>query len=129
MGNRKNYVVEKMRKADEIASRSSGVTRSEAESAAEKKAWGEAFDAQKTAEEVGAGRGKVNPPVVKPAPQYSPQVQEAIQEAQDAKDREKIKAMGYAKGGKTASSRADGIAQRGKTRGTIVMCGGGMYKK
>ena len=38
--------------------------------------------------------------------------------------------MKYAKGGKvTASSRADGIAQRGKTRGTIVMCGGGMYKK
>jgi hypothetical protein len=35
---------------------------------------------------------------------------------------------GYAKGG-LASSRADGIAQRGKTRGTIVMCGGGMYKK
>lgn len=35
---------------------------------------------------------------------------------------------GYAKGG-SASSRADGIAQRGKTRGTIVMCGGGMYKK
>ena len=33
-----------------------------------------------------------------------------------------------AKGG-TASSRADGIAQRGKTRGTIVMCGGGMAKK
>ena len=30
--------------------------------------------------------------------------------------------------GGTASSRADGIAQRGKTRGTIVMCGGGMYK-
>jgi len=33
------------------------------------------------------------------------------------------------KSGGTASSRADGIAQRGKTRGTIVMCGGGMYKK
>ena len=33
-----------------------------------------------------------------------------------------------AKGG-SASSRADGIAKRGKTRGTIVMCGGGMYKK
>ena len=32
---------------------------------------------------------------------------------------------GYAKGGMTASARADGIAQRGKTRGTIVMCGGG----
>lgn len=36
---------------------------------------------------------------------------------------------GKAKGGMTASARADGIAQRGKTRGTIVMCGGGMYKK
>lgn len=33
-----------------------------------------------------------------------------------------------AKGG-SASSRADGIAQRGKTRGTIVMCGGGMSKR
>ena len=36
--------------------------------------------------------------------------------------------VAMAKGG-SASSRADGIAQRGKTRGTIVMCGGGMYKK
>jgi hypothetical protein len=34
---------------------------------------------------------------------------------------------GYAKGG-TASARADGIAQRGKTRGTMVMCGGGYTK-
>ena len=34
-----------------------------------------------------------------------------------------------AKGGKiSASARADGCAERGKTRGTIVMCGGGMYK-
>jgi len=33
----------------------------------------------------------------------------------------------YAKGG-SASSRADGIAQRGKTRGTMVMCSGGMAK-
>jgi hypothetical protein len=32
-----------------------------------------------------------------------------------------------AKGG-SASSRADGIAQRGKTRGKMVMCGGGMAK-
>ena len=31
-------------------------------------------------------------------------------------------------GGGSASSRADGCAQRGKTKGTIVMCGGGMYK-
>jgi hypothetical protein len=28
----------------------------------------------------------------------------------------------------SASSRADGIAQRGKTRGTMIMCGGGMAK-
>ena len=33
-----------------------------------------------------------------------------------------------AKGG-SASARADGIAQRGKTRGTFVMCGGGTAKK
>jgi hypothetical protein len=33
-----------------------------------------------------------------------------------------------AKGG-SASSRADGIAQRGKTRGTFIMCGGGMTGK
>lgn len=31
---------------------------------------------------------------------------------------------------KSASARADGIAQRGKTRGTtIAMCGGGMTKR
>lgn len=36
----------------------------------------------------------------------------------------------YAKGGKvsSASSRADGIAQRGKTRGVMVACGGGYMK-
>jgi hypothetical protein len=35
-----------------------------------------------------------------------------------------------AKGGMTASKRADGIAQRGKTRGTMIaMCGGGMAKR
>jgi len=35
-----------------------------------------------------------------------------------------------AKGGMTssASSRGDGIAQRGKTRGTMIMCGGGYTK-
>ena len=35
-----------------------------------------------------------------------------------------------AKGGKisSASSRADGIAERGKTKGTLVMCGGGYMK-
>lgn len=38
---------------------------------------------------------------------------------------EPVKKM--AKGG-SASSRADGIASRGKTRGTMVMCSGGMAK-
>jgi len=33
-----------------------------------------------------------------------------------------------AKGG-SVSSRADGIAQRGKTNCTMVMCGGGMARK
>jgi hypothetical protein len=35
-----------------------------------------------------------------------------------------------AKGGKisSASSRADGCAERGKTKGTMVMCGGGYMK-
>lgn len=45
--------------------------------------------------------------------------QRDLQEVQDAKDREKIKGMGYAKGG-SASSRADGCAMRGKTRGKMV---------
>lgn len=31
--------------------------------------------------------------------------------------------------GGSASKRADGIAQRGKTKGTMIMCGGGMAKK
>lgn len=37
----------------------------------------------------------------------------------------------YAKGGSvsSASKRADGIATKGKTRGTMIMCGGGMAKK
>ena len=46
-------------------------------------------------------------------------IQEAKQDAKDAKDRKKISDMGYAKGGMTASKRADGIAVKGKTRGKI----------
>lgn len=30
--------------------------------------------------------------------------------------------------GGSASKRADGIAQRGKTKGTMIMCGGGYMK-
>jgi hypothetical protein len=37
----------------------------------------------------------------------------------------------YASGGSvsSASKRADGIATKGKTRGTMIMCGGGMTKR
>jgi len=55
-------------------------------------------------------------------------MQESIQDAKDAKDRKKISDMGYAKGGKvgSASKRADGIASKGKTKGTMItMYGGG----
>ena len=63
---------------------------------------------------------------------------QSMQEASDAamqakKDKAYNAAKTYpdnfSKGGMTASKRADGIAQRGKTRGTMVMCGGGMAKK
>jgi hypothetical protein len=45
-----------------------------------------------------------------------------IQDVKDEKDRQAIKDMGYANGGKvgSASKRADGCAQRGKTRGMMV---------
>lgn len=45
-----------------------------------------------------------------------------LEDVMDEKARQKIKAMGYANGGKvsSASKRADGCAQRGKTRGMMV---------
>ena len=46
-------------------------------------------------------------------------MQESKQDAKDAADRKKISDMGYAGGGMTASSRADGIAVKGKTRGKM----------
>lgn len=46
-------------------------------------------------------------------------IEEAKRDAQDARDRKKISDMGYAKGGMTASARADGIATKGKTRGKM----------
>ena len=83
----------------------------------------------------GAGRGYLNPQrtdesdeeYVTPAKHYDMRKEQL--EAKEAKEAEKSynAATKMAKGG-SASSRADGIAQRGKTRGTIVMCGGGMYK-
>ena len=60
---------------------------------------------------------------------------QAVQEARDKamqpkldKAYNKARTTPLAKGGMTASKRADGIATKGKTRGTMVMCGGGMAK-
>jgi hypothetical protein len=59
-------------------------------------------------------------------PETRAKMQEAKIDAEDEKSREKIKSMGYAKGGMTASKRADGIATKGKTKGKMItMCGGG----
>lgn len=66
MGKRTDYVAEKMRKAVEMADRSSGVASSKEEYEAGRKAWKEAFDAQARAEKVGQGRGTVNPEAVVP---------------------------------------------------------------
>ena len=67
-----------------------------------------------------------------PKPANFDAIEEAKRDAQDARDRKKISDMGYKKGGaiRSASSRADGIATKGKTRGTMItMCGGGMSKR
>ena len=59
-------------------------------------------------------------------PETRAKMQEAKTDVEDEKTREKIKSMGYAKGGMTASKRADGIATKGKTKGKMIaMCGGG----
>jgi len=49
-------------------------------------------------------------------------IEEAKQEVKDAAARKKISDMGYAGGGKvsSASKRADGIATKGKTKGTMI---------
>lgn len=57
-----------------------------------------------------------------PRARRSPMVEESMQEAEDMRMREKIRGMGYKAGGKvsSASKRADGCAQRGKTRGKMI---------
>ena len=64
-----------------------------------------------------------------PKPANFDAMQESIQDAKDAADRKKISDMGYKTGGKvsSASSRADGCATKGKTKGTMItMRNGGM---
>lgn len=60
---------------------------------------GYTYTGEGASNKAGAGRGFVNPDTVESKAQ-----------------------------GGTASSRADGIAQRGKTRGKMIMCGGGYAK-
>ena len=90
----------------------------------------------------GAGRGMVRPRLVNESeedyvtPAMRAAMEEQKREAEDteatAKAYERSRTTPFAKGGKvgSASKRADGIAQRGKTKGTtVVMCGGGYAKK
>ena len=92
--------------------------------------------------EAGAGRGFVNPKTIaemedekrSPAEREARQMlkDRAASKAADAAYNRNITSEGMAKGGKvsSASKRADGIATKGKTKGTMIaMCGGGMYKK
>jgi hypothetical protein len=56
-------------------------------------------------------------------------MEEAKRDVEDEKSRAKIKALGFAGGGKvsSASKRADGCAIKGKTKGTMIsMRNGGM---
>jgi hypothetical protein len=79
-----------------------------------------------TKKQAGAGRGFVNPQrtdepdetYVTPKQRYD--MEKQVQEEKAAAQAEKAynKATGYKSGG-SASSRADGIASRGKTRGKI----------
>ena len=89
-----------------------------------------------TKKQAGAGRGFVNPQrtdesdatYVTPKERYDMEKQKEEEKTSEQTDKAYNKSMSYAKGGMTASKRADGIAQRGKTRGTMVMCGGGYAK-
>jgi len=81
----------------------------------------------------GAGRGKQGGPTAKELDDYERKQDAGIFTADKGKppqdvDGKSASTKKFAKGG-SASSRADGIATKGKTRGTIVMCGGGMAKR
>jgi hypothetical protein len=75
----------------------------------------------------GAGRGKQGGPTAKELQNYEDKQNAGVYTIEKGKP--PTDPEGMAKGGMTASARADGCAERGKTKGTIVMCGGGMYKK
>ena len=83
----------------------------------------------------GAGRGEQGGPTAAQAAQNTKvrgpmsSAEKGAREDMDFKKwSEPNESQKYAKGG-TASARADGIAMKGKTKGTMVMCGGGMARK
>ena len=69
-------------------------------------------------ESAGAGRGKQGGPTAKELQKYEDKQNAGIYTVEKGKP--PTDPEGMAKGGMTASRRADGIAQRGKTRGTII---------
>ena len=105
---------------------------------------GYTYTGEGASNKAGAGRGGQGGPSAKQADQNRAFMSAAekaardsaaemqLQERTDKAYRDASKDMGLKKGGKvsSASSRGDGIATKGKTRGTMVtMCGGGMAKK
>ena len=75
-------------------------------------------------------RGRSNPPMKNLPDRLSPGTTMDDLINQKMKPRQDMEITPMKKGGSvsSASKRADGIAQRGKTRGTMVMCGGGYMK-
>jgi hypothetical protein len=87
--------------------------------------------------DAGAGRGKQGGPTAKELQKYEDQQNAGIYTADKGKppqdiDGKSVSTKKLAKGGSvgSASKRGDGIATKGKTRGTMIaMCGGGMAKR
>ena len=78
----------------------------------------------------GAGRGGQGGPTAKELRDYERKQNRGIYTAEMGAPPQEPEGMKRGGSVGSASKRADGIAQRGKTRGTTVaMCGGGMYKK
>lgn len=90
-----------------------------------------------TKKNAGGGRGFVNPQrtdesnedYITPKMRMDMENEVADRKATEGATAAYNKISGLKKGGMTASKRADGIAQRGKTKGAMVMCGGGMAKR
>ena len=87
------------------------------------------------ASKAGAGRGRQGGPTAMQADQNKAMMSAAERGAREEMDFDKMSRyspdQSYKKGGNvsSASKRADGIAMKGKTRGTMVaMCGGGYMK-